>query len=204
MLKKKILLLVNFILLITLLKAQNSDLKVAIHQNMLNKLLLSIGEIKGTSEYSFMLIKGEYQWSLINPQINIHPDRVEFVTNVNVKIGKLSYTNKVVGKMEVCYEPSTNLIYLELVNADYPLNIMFLGKERHITDVSLKKYFETPFTFEGPLTTTSEMKFELPDKTIKTIYAHPVNCGVKITEGLIVVSAELEFLSNPLIPSKKN
>jgi len=178
-------------------KSQNSDMKIALHENMINKMLKAIGDVKGTSEYSFMFFKGTYNWALHNAQINIHPNKVEFTTDAVVSVGKLSYTNHVVGKMEVCYEPTTNLIYIEMVEAFYPLNILFFGKERHITDIDLKKYFETPFTFEGPLTTSTEMQFEMPDNTIKTLYAHPTLCYVKILEKMILVSADVEFKTTP-------
>jgi hypothetical protein len=41
----------------------------------------------------------------------------------------------------------------------------------------------------------TEMSFTMPDNTIKTVYMHPVNCGVKVVEKQIIVSAEVEFLS---------
>ena len=136
-----------------------------------------------------------------NPQIKLHQNNAEFTTDVKVTIGKLGYTNHVIGKMEVCYEPTTNLIYVEMVEAIYPLNILFMGKERNITNIDLAKYFETPFTFEGPLSSSTEMQFELPDKTIKNLYAHPINCNVKITEKVIIVSADVEFKPIPVLNS---
>lgn len=179
------------------LKSQNNDFKITLHENMLNKLLLSFGEIKGASEYSFLLLDGTYYWTLHNPQIKLHPNKAEFTADVKITIGKLNYTNHVIGKMEVCYEPTTNLIYVEMIEAFYPLNILFLGKERNITTINLAKYFETPFTFEGPLSVNTTMQFEMPDNSIKYIYAHPKNCTVKISEKIIVVYADVDFLEVP-------
>ncbi len=183
----------------TAVRSQNTDFKIALHESMLNKLLLSLGEIKGASNYSFMFIDGVYYWTLFNPQINLHANKAEFTTDVKVTIGKLNYTNHVVGKMEVCYEPSTNLIYIEMREALYPLNITFMGQERTITTINLATYFETPFTFEGPLSASTTMQFEMPDKSIKTLYAHPKNCAVKIAEKVIIVSADVEFLQIPTL-----
>ncbi len=180
---------------------QNADLIVALKESALNKMFSSLGEIKGTSVYSFMLVEGTYNWTLIKPQIKLHPNKANFETDVKVVVGKFAYTTKVNGIVEICYEPTTNLIYIEITQALFPLNIMVLGKERHVWDVDLKKYFETPFTFEGPLTMGTEMVFSMPDGTSKTIYCHPINCGVKIAEKQVIVSAETEFVERPITPT---
>lgn len=181
--------------------AQNQDIIIAIKEPMLNKMFAAMGEIKGTSAYSFMFIEGTYTWTLIKPQIKLHPGKANFETDVKVVVGKFEYTTKVNGIVEICYEPTTNLIYVEITEALFPLNILFLGKERHLWDVDLKKYFETPFTFEGPLTMGTEMAFSMPDGTTKVIYCHPVNCGVKIAEKQIIVSAETEFIERKIEPT---
>lgn len=185
--------------------AQNQDLIVALKEPVLNKMFAAIGEIKGRSLYSFMFIDGTYDWTLIKPQIKLHPNKANFETDVKVVVGKFDYTTKVNGTVEICYEPTTNLIYIEITEALFPLNILFMGKERHLWGVDLKSYFETPFTFEGPLTMGTEMIFTMPDGTSKKIYCHPINCGVKIAEKQIIVSAETEFIERPitLIPASK-
>ena len=188
------------------LKAQNPDLIVGLKESVLNKMFAAIGEIKGTSLYSFMFVEGTYNWTLIKPQIKLHPNKANFETDVKVTVGKFDYTTKVNGIVEICYEPTTNLIYVEITEALFPLNIMFMGKQRHLWDVNLKSSFETPFTFEGPLTMGTEMIFAMPDGTSKTIYCHPINCGVKIAEKQIIVSAETEFVErivNPIPTNKK-
>jgi hypothetical protein len=182
--------------------SQNQDLTVVLKESVLNKMFSAIGEIKGTSAYSFMFIEGTYDWNLVNPQIHLHPNKADFVSDVKVKVGKYEYTMKVNGIVEVCYEPVSNLIYVEITEATFPLNIMFFGKERHLWDVDLASYFETPFTFEGPLTMGAEMVFAMPDGSSKTIYGHPLNCGVKIVEKQITVSAEMEFVNRTPEPVK--
>ena len=176
-------------------RAQNQDLTVILKESVLNKMFTAIGDIKGTSSYSFMFIEGTYNWDLINPQIKLHANRADFVSDVKVTVGKYNYLIHVTGDVEVCYESTTNLIYVEITEAKFPLNIMFFGKLKHLWDVDLASYFETPFTFEGPLTIGTEMVFTMPDNTTKTIYAHPLNCGVKIAEKQIIVSAEMEFVN---------
>ncbi|MCW3084073.1 MAG: hypothetical protein JWP12_1439 [Bacteroidetes bacterium] len=188
--------------------AQNQDLTITIRESVLNKMFKALGDIKGTASYSFMFVDGTYEWALVNPQFNIHPGRVDFVTDVKVTISKYTYLMHVTGNAEVCYEPTTNLIYVEITDAKFPLNIMFLGTLRHLWDVDLAQYFETPFTFEGPLTIGTEFIFPMPDNTTKTVYAHPLNCGVKIAEKQIIVSAEMEFVNReatktqPVVPKK--
>lgn len=185
-------------------KGQNADLIVALKESTLNKMFAALGEIKGTSAYSFMLVEGTYNWTLVKPQIKLHTNKANFETDVKVTVGKFDYTTKVNGIVEICYEPTTNLIYIEITQALFPLNIMVLGKERHLWDVDLKKYFETPFTFEGPLTMGTEMVFSMPDGTTKKIYCHPINCGVKIAEKQVIVSAETEFLDRTITPTQNN
>lgn len=183
---------------------QNQDIIVALKESVLNKMFSAIGEIKGTSAYSFMFVEGTYNWTLIKPQIKLHTNKASFETEVKVTVGKFDYTTKVNGIVEICYEPTTNLIYVEITEAFFPLNIMFMGKQRHLWDVNLKSSFETPFTFEGPLTMGTEMVFAMPDGTSKTIYCHPINCGVKIAEKQIIVSAETEFVERVLTPIPAN
>jgi hypothetical protein len=194
----KILLFTILLLGTKCVHAQNQDLIVVLKESVLNKMFNAIGQIKGTSDYSFMFIDGSYKWTLINPLIKLHPNKADFICDVNVTTGKLDYTTKVKGIVEICYEPTTNLIYIEITEALFPLNIMFVGKQRHIWDVELADYFETPFTFEGPLTIGTEMAFSMPDGTSKKIYCHPLNCGVKIAERQVIVSAETEFLDKQI------
>ena len=193
--KKTILLFAIQLFVIQGIISQNKDLAVIIHENAMNNMFKAIGEINGTSSYSFMFIEGAYDWTLVNPQIRLHPNKANFITDVKVQIGSYSYMAKVTGNVEVCYEPSTNIIYVEITEALFPLNIMFFGKIRHLWDVDLKKYFETPFTFEGPLTMGTEIVFDMPDNTQKKIYSYPKNCGVKVVEKEIIVTAEMDFIS---------
>ncbi len=190
----KILLFITLLLGSKFMNAQSQDLIVLLKESVLNKMFGAIGQIKGASTYSFMFIDGSYKWTLINPLIKLHQNKADFICDVNVTAGKLDYTTKVNGIVEICYEPTTNLIYIEITEALFPLNIMFAGKQRHLWDVELANYFETPFTFEGPLTMGTEMDFSMPDGTAKKIYCHPLNCGVKIAEKQVTVSAEIEFI----------
>lgn len=177
--------------------AQNQDLIVTLKESVLNKMFVAIGEIKGTSLYSFMFIEGTYNWTVINPQIKLHQNKADFICDVKVAVGKFDYITKVKGIVEICYEPQSNLIMVEITEAEFPLNIMFLGQLRHLWNVDLADYFETPFMFEGPLTMGTEMAFTMPDGNSKTIYCHPLNCGVKIAEKQVIVSAETEFVERP-------
>jgi hypothetical protein len=177
------------------ISAQTQDLTVVINETVLNKMVASLGEIKGSSPYSFMFIKGTYNWNLINPQFKIHPDRLDFVTDVMVDVSGYNYRMHVSGNAEVCYEPLNNLIFIEITEATFPINMMILGSMKHLWDVDLARYFEAPFVFEGPLTIGTEFVIPMPDNSTKTLYMHPLNCGVKIDEKQILVSAEVEFIN---------
>jgi hypothetical protein len=167
-------------------------------------MFVAIGDINGTSAYSFLFINGTYDWALINPQIKLHPDKADFISDVRVSVSNNDYLIHVKGNVEVCYEPITNLIYIEVTEAKFPLNIPFCGKLFHVLDVDLAKYFETPLTFEGPLTIGTQIVFGMPDGTSKKIYVHPLNCGVKIAERSIIVGAEMEFVNRDnMLQTKK-
>src|ERR1043165_7941713 len=77
--------------------SQNQDLTVVLKESVLNKMFTAIGEIKGTSAYSFMFVEGTYDWSLINPEIHLHPNKADFVSDVKVTVGKYDYIIKVNG-----------------------------------------------------------------------------------------------------------
>lgn len=195
--KRTALMVLASILSLSGIRAQTNDqdLVVTIHENVLNKMFKAMGEIKGTSIYSFMFMEGTYDWTLINPQFRIHPGKIDFVTDVKVTVSKYNYRIHVIGNAESCYDSINNLIFVEVTDAKFPLNIMFFGKLHHLWDVDLGQYLKTPFMFEGPLTIGTEFVFPMPDNTTKTIYTHPVNCGVKIAEKQIIVSAEMEFIN---------
>lgn len=177
------------------LNAQTQDLTVTIREPIVNKIFAALGDIKGTSTYSFMFMEGTYNWQLVNPRIQLHPGRADFVTDAKVTVGKFGYAMHVVGNVEVCYEPQTNLIYVEITEAKFPLNILFLGSLKHLWDVDLANYFETPFVFEGPLTVGTEFSFPMPDNTISTVYAHALSCDLKVQEKQITVATEVEFVN---------
>ncbi|MDF2436754.1 MAG: hypothetical protein K0Q95_1130 [Bacteroidota bacterium] len=183
----------------SLIRAQNQDLVVTLHESVLNKMFKAIGQIKGTSAYSFMFVEGTYTWTLVNPHFKIHPGRVDFETDVIVSVAKYNYRIHVSGDAETCYDQDANLILVEITKANFPLNVMFFGKPKHLWDVELAGYFETPFFFEGPLSIGTEFIFPMPDNTTRTVYTHPVNCGVKIVEKQIIVSAEMEFINRDVI-----
>lgn len=181
--------------------AQNQDFSLTLKESVLNKMFKAIGEIHGTSTYSFLFIDGTYDWTLIDPLIKLHPNKADFIADAKVTVGDYNYLIHVSGNVEICYEPTTNLIYVEIEEAKFPLNMMFFGKLHHIKDIDLARYFETPLTFEGPLTVGAEMLFDMPDKTQKKIYMHPLNCGVKIAEKEVLVTAEMEFLNKEKLQS---
>ncbi len=198
-----------FLLMLILLfsfqaKAQSPDLSVTIKEPIVNKILTAIGDIKGNSYYSFMFMEGTYEWKLIHPRIQLHYGYADFVTDAKVTIGKFGYTMHVVGNVEVCYEPQTNLIYVEITEAKFPLNLLLLGKLKHVKDVDIAHYFETPFVFEGPLTVGTEFNFPMPDNTLATVYAHALSCDLKVEEQQITVNTEVEFVNKKVttLPAK--
>lgn len=197
--------LISFLFVLTIvlsprLKAQTQDLTITIKEPVVNKMFAALGDIKGTEPYSFLLMDGTYTWQLLNPRIQLHPNKADFVTDAKVTIGKFGYTMHVTGNVEVCYEPLTNLIYVEITEAKFPLNMMFLGSLKHLWDVDLANYFETPFVFEGPLTIATEFSFPMPDGSTSLVYTHALSCDLKVQEKQITVAAEVEFVNRKTQP----
>ena len=91
-----------------------NDFSVSLHEEAINKVFVAIGEIKGSSDYEVMLIKGTYHWKIINPKINLKPDSSDFTCDAKVEVGPFNYTSQVVGNVKVSYDSKKNEIKLKL------------------------------------------------------------------------------------------
>ncbi len=170
-----------------------NDLTMQLHEETLNKMLKAVGEIKGSSPYEVMFVKGTYHWSLINPTIQLMKDSARFKTDAKVEVGLFKYTDEVVGKVTISYQTKTNQIAVRIVDAPFEIYTTILGKKIVLKRIQIADYFKTPFLFEGPMTMKGAMEFMMPDSTIKTLVAKPSQCDIKIVPQRIMVSTELEF-----------
>jgi hypothetical protein len=180
-------------------KPEPNDMRVVIHEEMLNKMLAALGTISGKEPYSALLMKDTCYWTLINPKIRLHPGKADFETNVNVKAGPFNYTTPVKGNVAVTYDRVKNVINVKIETAIMELYTKILGKKIHIKDIDLADQFDEPFTFDGPTATESEMEFPMPDGTTKVLVMRTTDCDLRVEEKMIVVPCEMEFLPKPVI-----
>lgn len=183
-------------------RSQKNDLIVSLREEVLNKMVAALGEIKGTNDYSVAFVKGKYHWFLVDPKIQLIPDSAIFVTDAKVKVGSFEYTDRVRGKVSVTYNEATNQIAVKVTDAVFEIYTEILGAKISIKKIQLADYFTAPFIFEGPMTMNTDMEFTMPDNTKKVLVAKPSACDLKIGFKEIVVSTELDFKEVKMISTK--
>lgn len=180
-----------------------NDLKVVLHEEMINKSLAALGNITGKEPYKVLFVEDTFQWTLINPKIYLHPGKSEFVTDVNVTAGPFSYSTPCTGDVLIWYDRTKNLINVKITRAIVGIYTKVFGVKQHIKDIDLASHFEDPFVFTGPAAMTSEMPMEMPDGSVKTLEMTTTSCDIIIQEDLLVVPCEVEFKEKIVPPSTK-
>lgn len=193
----------NVLLLLTiafnLANAQSqNDVRITIHEETLNKIFGSIGEISGVNDYEIMLIKGKYKWTIQNPKIILKPIKSSFVCDAVVEIGGFSYKAPVVGDLAITYNTKTNQISVKLVKAIFEIYTKVLGKKVHIKDIDIAEYLKDPFLFEGPQTMSTDMEFEMPDNSKRKVYMQPSSCYMIVIDKQIITSCEMAVDNKPI------
>ena len=185
-------------------KAQNyNDFSFILNEKAINKIFTAIGELSGKNEFSVLLVKGHYTWTVINPKINLRPDSSYFTSDAKVNVGPFDYSTQVIGNVKIDYSNKTNLINIKITKAIFELYTVILGKKIHIKDIHLEDYFKDPFAFEGPKSLNTEMSFTMPDSTLKKIYVAPTQCVMKVVKQAIVTSCEISASDKPFIKPLK-
>jgi hypothetical protein len=179
-----------------------NDLKVILHEEMINKSLVAMGNITGREPYKVLFVQDTFTWTLINPKIYLHPGKAEFITDVNVVAGAFSYSTSCVGDVVIWYDRTLNLINVRITRAVIGIYTKIFGTKYHIRDIDLASSFEEPFVFEGPAATTSEMPVEMPDGTVKILYMTTTSCDLIVMEDQLVVPCEVEFKEKIVVPVK--
>ena len=157
-----------------------------------------MGEINGKSEYEVLgIIKGHYNWKVLNPKISFKPDSSDFTCDAKVDVGPFSYKSQVLGHVKIGYDSKTNLISIKISDAVFELYTMVLKKKIHIKDIHLEDYFKDPFLFEGPKSFATDMKFTMPDSTVKQIYVQPTECVMKVVKMAIKTSCDIAAQDKP-------
>ena len=161
---------------------------------------MAVGEIKGSSEYEVMLIKGKYHWKILNPKINLKPDSSDFTCDAKVEVGPFNYSTEVVGNVKVSYDAKKNEIVIKISRAIFELYTVIFDKKIHIKDIHLEDHFKEPFIFEGPKTLATDMEFTMPDSTKKKIYVQPSDCEMRVKLHEICTTCEIVASDKPAKP----
>lgn len=168
-----------------------NDFVCTLHEESINKVLVAIGDIKGSSDYEVMFITGKYHWTIKDAKINIRPDSSSFTCDALVNVGPFDYKTQVLGDVKITYNNDSNIISIRISRAIFELYTMVLGKKIHIKDIHLEDHFKDPFQFEGPKTIATEMEFTMPDSTKKKIYLVPTDCKMQLKFKEICTSCEI-------------
>lgn len=168
-----------------------NDFVCSLHEESINKVLVAIGDIKGSSDYEVMFITGKYYWTIKDAKINIRPDSSSFTCDALVNVGPFDYKTQVVGDVKITYNNDSNIISIRISRAIFELYTVVLGKKIHIKDIHLEDHFKDPFRFEGPKTIATEMEFTMPDSTKKKIYLVPTDCKMQLKFKEICTSCEI-------------
>jgi len=186
------------ILISTMINSQNfNDFSFILNEKAINKVFTAVGEISGRNEFEVLMIKGHYNWKMINPKINLKPDSSDFTCDAKVDVGPFNYKTEVLGNVKIEYNNKTNLISIKITKAIFELYTVIMGKKIHIKDIHLEDYLKDPFVFEGPKSFATDMSFTMPDSTVKKIYVMPTQCIMKVIRQAIVTSCEIVASDKP-------
>jgi hypothetical protein len=177
---------------------KNDDIKVILHEQTLNKLFTALGPVYGSDTYTFLLVKGTYHWTLLNPHIELRDSSAEYVADVAVETGPFNYKSKVKGKVSITYAADSNKIIIRITEAILPLYTKVFGTEVHIKDIDLALSYKDPFVFDGPLSIRTDMDFSMPDGNVRRVHAIPVHCGLIVKDHKIVVACDIEFITQSI------
>ena len=182
-------------------KTPMNDFSVILHEETMNKVFEALGEITGTNDYSVLLIKGKYHWTIMNSRINLKPDSSDFTCDAKVEVGPFTYKTPVRGRVKIWFDNDKNKINVKITTAIFELYTKVFGKKIHIKDIELADYFKDPFQYDGPKTMGTEFEFFTPDSVKKKIYIKPCDCDITVRYKQIEASCEVTVSDKP-IPDK--
>jgi hypothetical protein len=174
-----------------------NDFAMLLHEETLNKVFDAIGEISGTSDYSVLLIKGKYHWTVVNSRINLKPDSSDFTCDAKVKVGPFEYQTPVKGIVKIWYDNDKNLINVKISSAIFELYTKVFGQRVHIKNIELADYFTEPFQFEGPKSMETDFSFMTPDSVLKKVYMKPCDCAMELRWKEIITRCEVAVSDKP-------
>ncbi len=162
---------------------------VFIHENMINAFLQSIGPVSGEGQKK----KTHYQWTVIDPRVDIEPGEAIFLANVHIKAGVFEANRQARGNMDIRYLQEENKIKITVKEAKVKLYFKLLGKKIPIGTINVATFYRPSFEFPGPQPIQKTIDVDLPDGTKKTIALTTTNENLVLEKDRISVYSNLEF-----------
>lgn len=185
-----------FILLNTLTFGSYNELdaRITISQDVLNKFLLAIGEVKSASSFNISGVKGEYTWIVKNPKITLSQNRARFQSEVSIslKFPPINYTTPAYGDVSIKYNPEDNKIYIKVEKVAFEVSFNILGKKIFVGEVDISKFYQISFTFPGPKPFEAVSEVNMPDGSKRKIKIES-SPNLIIDEGKIIVGSSINF-----------
>ena len=164
-------------------------ISLLVHEELINDFFSNMGTIEGSGETA--LIK--YNWSLINPQIDIQQDTILFISKIRLSIGDLKTHKNVEGWVSAEYDQEINKIKLKVEEAKVILDLDLFGKKVVLTEIDIAHYFSKPFNLDGPKPISEFVEFDLPNGEKRQVTVNINQSYITIIEDAIVVKTLLDF-----------
>ena len=164
-------------------------ISLLLNERMINDFLQGILPIRDTGKA--LLIT--YNWSLINPRLDIEKDTALFFSDIEISVGRIKTTKKVEGHVSVKFDQDINKIILKIEEAKVILDINLLGKNIVLTELDIASYFSNPFKLNGPEPVSSNIEYKLPNGEIRKLSVNTVKSELTLAKDAIKVLTTLKF-----------
>jgi hypothetical protein len=171
------------------LNGSSPHVSLILHESLINDFFSNIGKIKGKNSNAMF----EYEWSLLNPRIEIYDGEALFFAEVNAKTDMFSITRDVKGSVLVVYNEDEDFIEVSIDKADVILDVNLFGNNVLLGEIDIAKYFTKSFTFEGIKPFDNEINFALPNTKERKIKVKTKKYDLILLENIIQLNAEFIF-----------
>ena len=180
------------IILSAFLFSENNDnyhISLSLHENLINDFFANMGEIKSSGKSGPL----KYNWSLLNPRIDIEEDTILFISKIRLGVGDMKTHKDVQGWISAHYDQEINKVKLKIEEAKVILDIDLFGKNYTITELDIAHYFTDSFNLNGPKPMSEFVEFSLPNGEKRQINVSTSNSNLVIVKDAIQVQTSLEF-----------
>ena len=151
--------------------ASAQSVSVVITEKTINDFLAAMGPVKGQGKGAQKI---KYNWTVTNPVIDFEPGTAAFRADIKVKTKIITLTDKVKGRLKVDYDPQTNKIKMQVVEAKFPVYVKVFGTKIKIATLDIGKYYKPKFEFNGPEPVQKAVQVDIGGDA-------PVNIGVTVS-----------------------